>query len=88
MLLQKYGWYASTSELLLLYFKTEEAEKYYKLSYEAIKDKATHFNYIDCLRSNKKYEEANAEMKKFASKYTDDGRSALFQKRTTILKHY
>lgn len=66
--------------------KTEEAEKYYKLSYEAIKDKATHFNYIDCLRSNKKYEEANAEMKKFASKYSSDSRSALFQKKDTYVE--
>ena len=61
--------------------KTEEAEKYYKLAYEAIKDKATHFNYIDCLRSNKKYDEANAAMKKFALKYSSDSRSTTFLKK-------
>ena len=60
---------------------TGEAEKYYKLSYEAIKDKATHFNYIDCLLSNKKYDEANAAMKKFALKYSSDSRSTTFLKK-------
>jgi outer membrane protein OmpA-like peptidoglycan-associated protein len=65
---------------------TGEAEKYYKLSYEAIKDKAIHFNYIDCLRSNKKYEEANAEMKKFASKYSSDSRSTTFQKKDNYIE--
>lgn len=57
-------------------FNPVEAEKWYSKVISNSKDPETYFRYAQMLKANKKYEEANAIMKKFALLAPNDSRAA------------
>jgi outer membrane protein OmpA-like peptidoglycan-associated protein/tetratricopeptide (TPR) repeat protein len=64
------------------YFKIEnttEAEKWYALTLKSAKEIETFYRYIEVLKYNGKYTEANEQMNSFVSLYPNDVRSIAFK---------
>jgi outer membrane protein OmpA-like peptidoglycan-associated protein/tetratricopeptide (TPR) repeat protein len=59
--------------------KTTEAEKWYALTVKSSKDAETLYNYIQVLKYNGKYDEANTQMKSFANQFPNDTRAVAFK---------
>ena len=59
--------------------KTTEAEKWYALTVKSSKDVETLYNYIQVLKYNGKYDEANTQMKSFANQFPTDTRAVAFK---------
>ncbi len=59
-------------------FNTAEAAKWYAKATETNQDAETYFRYAQMLKANGKYEEANKQMKKFASLSPNDQRAKAF----------
>lgn len=59
-------------------FNTAEAAKWYAKATETNQDAETYFRYAQMLKANGKYEEANKQMKKFASLSPNDQRARAF----------
>lgn len=59
-------------------FNTAEAAKWYAKATETTQDAETYFRYAQMLKANGKYEEANKQMKKFASLAPSDQRAVTF----------
>lgn len=59
--------------------KTTEAEKWYALTVKSSKDAETLYNYIQVLKYNGKYDEANLQMKSFANQFPTDKRAVTFK---------
>lgn len=59
-------------------FNTAEAAKWYAKATETNQDAETYFRYAQMLKANGKYEEANKQMKKFASLLPNDQRAKSF----------
>ncbi|KAB1153072.1 tetratricopeptide repeat protein, partial [Flavobacterium luteum] len=60
-------------------FNTAEATKWYAKAIETPQDAETYYRYAQMLKANGKYEEANKQMKKFASLVPNDQRAQTFQ---------
>ena len=60
-------------------FNTTEATKWYAKATETPQDAETYYRYAQMLKANGKYEEANKQMKKFASLAPNDQRAKSFQ---------
>lgn len=65
---------------------TIEAEKWYAKTLQKTSDKETVFRYSQVLKLNGKVEEANAQMKKFASLYPEDLRAVSYTNKTDLSK--
>jgi len=59
-------------------FNTSEAVKWYAKATETTQDAETYYRYAQMLKGNGKYEQANAQMKKFASLAPNDQRAKTF----------
>lgn len=59
-------------------FNSKEAIKWYAKAVESKQDAETYFRYAQMLKAEGKYEEANAQMQKFATLAPDDQRSKTF----------
>lgn len=55
-----------------------EAEKFYALATETTQNSETYFRFAQTLKSNKKYDQANKQMRQFASKAPNDSRAKAF----------
>jgi outer membrane protein OmpA-like peptidoglycan-associated protein/tetratricopeptide (TPR) repeat protein len=66
-------------------FNTLESAKWYALAVKTDQDAETYFNYAQMLKANVKYEEANAQMKVFASIVPEDQRAIAFNKNPDYL---
>jgi outer membrane protein OmpA-like peptidoglycan-associated protein/tetratricopeptide (TPR) repeat protein len=66
-------------------FNTVESAKWYALAVKTEQDAETYFNYVQMLKANAQYEEANAQMKVFAAKVPTDQRAIEFNKNPNYL---
>ncbi|MFC6875503.1 OmpA family protein [Flavobacterium myungsuense] len=60
-------------------FNTAEATKWYAKATETTQDAETYYRYAQMLKANGKYDEANKQMKKFATMVPNDQRAQSFQ---------
>jgi outer membrane protein OmpA-like peptidoglycan-associated protein/tetratricopeptide (TPR) repeat protein len=60
-------------------FNTAEAAKWYAKATETNQDAETYYRYAQMLKANGKYEEANAQMQKFAAAAPTDSRAKAFK---------
>lgn len=60
-------------------FNTEQAAKWYAKATEEKQDSETYYRYAQMLKANGKYEQANAQMQKFASMEPNDDRAVAFK---------
>lgn len=60
-------------------FNADEAAKWYAKATETNQDGETYYRYAQMLKANGKYEEANKQMRKFASLLPNDQRAKTFQ---------
>ena len=77
--------YKQLGECYYNMFNTVESAKWYELAVKTEQDAETYFNYAQMLKSNTKYEEANAQMKVFAAKLPADQRAIEFNKNPDYL---
>jgi|SRR6218665_3285890 len=70
--------YKQLSDTYFNMFNTTEAVKWYAKATETQQDAETYFRYAQMLKANGKYEEANKQMKKFASLAPTDQRAKTF----------
>ena len=61
-------------------FNTGEAVKWYAKATETAQDAETYYRYAQMLKANGKYEESNAQMRKFAVASPSDSRAVAFMK--------
>jgi outer membrane protein OmpA-like peptidoglycan-associated protein/tetratricopeptide (TPR) repeat protein len=66
-------------------FNTEESAKWYALAVKKDQDAETYYNYVQMLKANAKYEEANIQMKIFAAKAPTDKRAIDFNRNPDYL---
>lgn len=65
--------------------KTNESEKWYAEALKSSKDAEVHYNYVQVLKYNQKYEEANKQMKSFVAHFPSDKRAVEFQNNPNYL---
>ena len=70
--------YKQLAESYYNVFNTAEAAKWYAKATETSQDAETYYRYAQMLKANGKYEEANKQMKKFASAAPSDSRAKAF----------
>jgi len=70
--------YKQLSDTYYNMFNTAEAAKWYAKATETTQDAETYFRYAQMLKANGKYEEANKQMRKFASLVPNDQRAKTF----------
>ncbi|MDI1316781.1 OmpA family protein [Flavobacterium sp.] len=70
--------YKQLAESYYNVFNTTEAAKWYAKSTETSQDAETYYRYAQMLKANGKYEEANKQMKKFATAAPNDQRAKAF----------
>jgi outer membrane protein OmpA-like peptidoglycan-associated protein len=66
--------------------KSAEAEKWYAITLQSSKEIETYYRYIEVLKYNEKYAEANQQMNLFASLYPNDQRAIFFRASPDYLK--
>lgn len=77
--------YKQLGECYYNMFNTVESAKWYALAVKTEQDSETYFNYSQMLKANVQYEEANAQMKVFATKVPTDQRAIEFNKNPNYL---
>lgn len=77
--------YKQLGECYYNMFNTVESAKWYALAVKTEQDSETYFNYAQMLKANVQYEEANAQMKVFATKVPTDQRAVEFNKNPDYL---
>ena len=77
--------YTKLAEANYNIFNTVEAERWYAKVLTSSQDPETIYQYAQMLKANGKYEESNAQMKKFASMRPGDDRSVAFNKNPDYL---
>lgn len=65
--------------------KAKDAEKWYAEALKSSKDPEVHYNYVQILKYNQKYEEATKQMKSFAVNFPSDKRAVEFQSNPNYL---
>jgi outer membrane protein OmpA-like peptidoglycan-associated protein/tetratricopeptide (TPR) repeat protein len=71
--------YKQLAESYYNVFNTTEAAKWYAKATETPQDAETYYRYAQMLKANGKYEEANAQMQKFAAAAPSDSRAVAFK---------
>ena len=77
--------YKQLAESYYNMFNTGEASKWYARAVESDQDAETYYKYAQMLKANGKYEEANKQMQKFASKAPSDQRAKAFKENPNYL---
>ena len=77
--------YKQLGECYYNMFNVVESAKWYALAIKKDQDAETYFNYAQMLKANAKYEEANIQMKTFATKVPTDQRAIDFNKNPNYL---
>ena len=77
--------YSQLAESYYNVFNTQEAERWYAKALESADNPEMIFKYSQMLKANGKYEESNAQMRKFASMRPSDDRAIAFNKNPDYL---
>ena len=77
--------YKQLGECYYNMFYAVESAKWYALAVKTEQDSETYFNYSQMLKANVQYEEANAQMRVFATKVPTDQRAIEFNKNPNYL---